>query len=144
MKKKTIRESGTPTDPKTLRAAPERVRIGESRLALRCALLRDFMPGTNLRSGLIAVVTLRDDGGRPIPSELRVVYLWVIHGNEVWASTFSDEPRPASIPSERQKVARGGPAWPPGAVVEAVVKLADAGGKTYLLRARGQRIMRTM
>ena len=134
-----------PPDIKSLKSAPEKIRIGRNQFALECYLWRDFAPGGPAGgTRLIASVTVKEVNGKPIPAGLRATYLWALNGNKVWATRFSEEPRPPAPPAHIEKVAREGPGWEPGTAVDVIVRMADAKGKTYLLRARNQRIARTM
>ena len=88
-------------------------------------LWRDFMPGPETStegSGLIASVTVSAVDSLDLPEGADLKRLWVFLGGEVWQTEFS-EVAVVSEPHSIQRVARGGPRWKPGSVVDVVTQL---------------------
>ncbi len=126
-----------------LQTAPNKVTINERSYAIDTYLWRDFMPSTTPGKGMIAKVRLKAQDGKAVPSTLIPDKLWVIKSNNqaVWETTFSDEPRISNQFVEM--VARGGPQWEPGSVVDVVLRLHDGKNNTYLVRSPSVKIQRT-
>ena len=65
------------------------------------------MPGSDT-PGIIAdvkIVAARGDS----PEEMTLGKVFVIHGDDVWVSAFSNEPRPSPPPGTIEGIARNGP-----------------------------------
>ncbi len=129
-----------------LRAAPTILTLGDQHLMLRTFMWRDFQPVAP-RDGrpLISIFWIYSSDSTALPSTLTTDAAWVVNGELVWDTYFSDEEPP---PSEQQpyqlyKVARDGPKWGPDIEVDAVVRIRDVGNQTHLLRAASQHIGRT-
>ena len=135
-----------PTAPlKTLEellSAPEEVNINGQDYTLSTYLWRDFMPPSN-GSDLMAVVTISEKNSMEIPPGLDATYSWVINGDEVWSTSFSDESRPPTPTYQLERIARGGPEWDTGINVDVVVKIIDGSGEEYLLKVSNQLIQAT-
>lgn len=119
-----------------LSAASTEIQVQDRRYVLNGYIWRDFMP-VSPADGLPmqAVITLVDVNGLDIPAEVGMERLWVISGAEVWEAKFSDELRHRASGDRMEKIARDGPKWEPGTVVNAVVRLTVSDGQKYLLRA---------
>jgi len=79
----------------------------------------------------------------PFPGTVDADKLWIINGQEVWETEFSDEeiPQDPNRMHQLEKVARDGPKWGPDIYVDVVVKVKDyANFRIYLLRASNQYI----
>src|SRR5512137_3176674 len=131
-----------PSPPREeLLAAPLVVTINGRDFNLETFIYRDLMP-TSDPDGfpLYAIVYLTALDGQPFPDYIDSDRLWVINGDRVWETTFSDESRPRSPthPYQLEKMARDGPRWAPGDQVEVVVRVTTVG--TRLLRATNQTI----
>ena len=131
-----------------LRAAPDVALLGGQEYKLETYLWRDFMPtpGAAPVSGgppLTALVQVVEQHNRPVPSDLKIESLWILNGQEVWASTPADESSPPLPENEIERISRGGPTWETGIVVDAVVGLRQGDGTLVLLRAADQLIQRT-
>ena len=136
----------SPTDIDTLLSSPEQVEINSRRYTLETYLWRDFMPSTPPDGKpLIALIRVIAIDLLPFPSTLDANRLWVINGQEVWETEFSDEEIPTNPNRKHQleKIARNGPKWGPGIYVDVVVRIIDYKNKTYLLKALNQYIGRT-
>ena len=116
-----------------LLSSPEEVNINGQNYTLSSYLWRDFMPPSD-GSDLMAVVTISEKNSIEIPAGLDATYLWVINGDEVWSTSFSDESRPPTPTYQLGKIARGGPKWDTGINVDVVVKIIDGSGGEYLLK----------
>ena len=110
-------------------------------------LWRDFMPtigGGGGGSPLMAALEVTAVGADAFPASVTVDRLWVVNGDEVWAThPVEEQPRGGAGATTLAVMAREGPRWGPGITVDVVVRLRAAGGGTMLLRAAGQPIHRT-
>jgi hypothetical protein len=110
-------------------------------------LWRDFMPtigGSGGGSPLMAALEVTVVGASEFPASVTVDRLWVLNGDEVWATRpVEEQPRGGAGATTLAVMAREGPKWGPGITVDVVVRLRAAGGATTLLRAAGQPIHRT-
>jgi len=61
--------------------------------------------------------------------------LWVINGDETWATPFSDEDRPDQPAHRINEIARDGPTWGTGISVDVVVEVSTGADDFYLLAA---------
>ena len=128
--------------PSEILAAPTEIVVGSSALRLTTYFWRDFQPGSSTDTRLLAQLQIRAAAGEALPSALVVEKAWLILADQAWLST----PRQEGPPSGAGSVAymlRGGPEWPVGALVTAVIQLRDAGNNSYFLRASPQAIQRT-
>jgi hypothetical protein len=133
-----------PTGPsvslKQLEGAPETVAIGDREFTLETSLYRDFFPICPPDGRpLIAITYVVASGEEQFPVWLDADRLWVVNGEEVWEVVPIEEKRPYPD-NQLMKVARDGPKWKPRIYVDVVVRLVDAKGNTYLLRAADQQI----
>ena len=127
-----------------LRAAPTQVSVGGQVYGLEASLWRDFMPPSPPDGGpLTALVRVVERNADPVAPDLKLEFLWVINGEEIWATRFSDEPRPAPPPNELHAIAREGPKWGPDVAVDVVVGLRRGGDSLEFLRAPDRVIDRT-
>ncbi|MCH8567138.1 MAG: hypothetical protein LAT67_02685 [Balneolales bacterium] len=129
-----------------LMAAPDTLYIGDQALVMDTYLLRDFMPTSNPNSNsLSASLTIKTTDLTPFPESLTADAAWIVNIIDVWDTYLSGANTPPSQTGahELRKVARNGPMWNTGLVVEVIVRLRHTDGSTYLLRAPNQRIMRT-
>jgi hypothetical protein len=128
-----------------LQKAPTSLTLNGRSYQIETYIWRNFMPGVSSdnNKGMIASVRLKAQDGKAIPSLLIPDKLWVIkdNGKSVWETTFSDKPRISSGVVEM--VARSGPNWQPGSVVDVVIRLKNAQNQTYFLRASSQKIQST-
>jgi hypothetical protein len=137
----TAPDSERPTE---LRAAPTTVAVGGKTLTVQTALWRDFMPVSPPDGKpLIAVAQVRTSDGSAVPEHVRADAIWVLHGTEMWMATPIEERTRAETAPSYEVVARDGPKWGPDVTVDVVLRLRDASGQAFLLRAPNQRIRAT-
>lgn len=126
-----------------LLAAPLEIEIDGRAYTLATSLWRDMMPSDDVESSdLAAFVYITAVDGQPFPADVDATYVWVINGDETWATEFSKEYRPPSQSRLYQlgEAVGGGPRWDVGTEVEVVVQVTDKLGKVHLLRATGVKI----
>ncbi|MDZ4806036.1 MAG: hypothetical protein SGI90_14350 [Candidatus Eisenbacteria bacterium] len=129
-----------------LRSAPDTLAFGGHDLVLRTFIWRDFQPVSPPNGKpLIAIFWVYSADSTALPAKLTADAAWVVHGQEIWNTYLTaEEPPPGEQePYQLEMVAREGPPWGPGIEVDAVVRLRDGTGKTYLIRASRQPILRT-
>lgn len=129
-----------PTPPE-LANAPTEIVIANSTLRLTSFLYRNFQPGPAMDTRIIAPLRIESGPGQVVPAGVRVQTAWIILGDEAWISTPRQE-RPPPSPDTVEYVSRGGPEWPIGALLTAVVEIRDANNVSYLLRGHPQRLVR--
>ena len=133
----------TDPSPIELDGARLRVQIAGSEFRLETYLWRDFMPiGPPDGQPLIAVLRIVTTDATRIPEGLKAEKVSITHQGEVWTAAVKQE-YPSTEPGVLEVVARNGPKWGPGVTVDVVVRLRDARGQTYWLRAPDQPIHRT-
>ncbi len=124
-------------------AIPQRIVVSGESLMLETYIWRDFMPiAPPDGRAMTAAISIKTVSAEPFPSNVDADSMWVFNNSQTWETAFTDEARP-SDPHVLSKVARDGPLWQPGAVVDVVVRLKDNSGKTWLLRAANQTVQRT-
>lgn len=127
-----------------LTAAPTRVTLAGTTLTLGTELWRDFMPiAPPDGRPLVVVLRVRTDDGSTVPATVRADTMWVVFGSEIWSGVPEEQRSRAETAPVYELVARDGPKWSPGVTVEVVVRLRDASGRGFLLRAANQLIRRT-
>jgi hypothetical protein len=130
---------GSPAAPDTprpeptiaeLRAAPLAVTIGGTRIQLQAALWRNFQPTIGPgNTGLNLSVRLSG-----APTAVVVDRVWVVFADQVWGTTVEWSPATGDW------IARNGPMWETGAIVDVVARLRATDGTVTLLRVADQRI----
>jgi len=126
-----------------LQSAPEEIILVNQEYILETFLWRDFMPVSPPNGKpLIALIKVIEKNEVPIAADLDLAYLWIICGQEIWSTTFTDE-TPGSPDNELHRIARDGPEWGPGIQVDVIVGLMPGNGQMKLLRASDQLISRT-
>lgn len=134
----------TPSELARVRVATDSVTAEAAVLRLSTYLWRDFMPiappdGDSLR----AVLRITTADSSAFPPAVRADAMWIPNGRDVWA-TWVRETRERSVGYPALEVsAEGGPKWGPGIEVDVVVRLRDAAGSAWYLRAQKQMIRRT-
>jgi hypothetical protein len=125
-----------------LLTAPEQVEIDNREFVLETALYRDFAPICPPDGNpMFAVIWVVATDSLPFPSSLNADFLWVINeARDVWVTDFEEEY--TTIDDYKlKKTALDGPKWdttPSPVLVDAIVRLKDSAGSTYLLRAADQ------
>lgn len=129
-----------PRDPSGNRPPP--TGIGRIPYQVQATLSRDFMPFSPPDGKpLVAGFRIQTVDGSSIPSSVTADSAWVYNGAAVWSTAVvEEEPRSGS---EFRVIARGGPKWGPGIEVDVVVRVIDAEGNRFLLKAPRQFISRT-
>lgn len=123
---------------KVLQGAPEKIEMGGREFTLETFLWRDFMPMCPPEGRpLIAKTYVVASGEEEFPAWLDADYVWVINGEEVWEEQLTNERVPGKT-NEFIRIARDGPLWKPLIRVDVVVRVVDAKGNEYLLRAADQ------
>ena len=121
--------------------SPNQLVVDNATLRLDIYPYRDFQPGTEVDTRMIAGFRLVVSGG-PFPAGLRAEKAWLVRGDEAWVSVPNPQPQ-TSTPNQVEYVSRKGPQWPVGDLVVGVVQLRDARNNSYLLRSASQPIGRT-
>ena len=133
--------------PEELLAKPEQISINGEAYSIKTFLWRDFMPDCPPNGQpLLGQINLIGDANSELPKTVDLDKVWLVSGNKVWESDFSNENRPISNNNKikMEKVVIGGPKWGPGINVDVVVRVIDkADNKEYFLRAPNQPINRT-
>jgi len=140
------RDPEVPAVPReSLATAPEEAVAGDLTFVIEETYLwRDFQPvSPPSDGGLMAVIRIAEADSMAIPPDTHLAYLWVLNGDEVWATDFAEPAQPGWPPHMQVRVARGGPAWGPHIYVDVVVGIRVADGGLHLLAARDQWIHRT-
>ena len=124
-------------------SAPERVVIDGREYTLAASAWRDFQPvAPPDGQPLIVVAEVSPSDMMPLPSDLAIDRVWVLHGRREW-SAVPEQPGGQEPPATRLEVsARNGPKWGPGIKVDVVVRMRR-GEETWLVRAPGVDIKRT-
>ena len=135
---------------KELRNAPAEIVLDGKSLSLSAYLWRDFSPGPFGERPLMVAVKVATSDKQPFPSRVRIDRIWVLFGEQIWASDFRGRAQSPSLNKEGwiycsdspvcEASARGGPTWSPGVLVDVVVRLIDKEGKHHLIQARKQPI----
>jgi hypothetical protein len=126
-----------------LRAAPETLVVNGAKITAQASIWRDFMPttppttnGSELR-GAVDLVPVDPTFQASTPSKL---FVWVVHGSEVWIGTLTHEGVGSS--GGQRYTCAGGPRWDTGSKVDVVVGIPD--GKHHdLVADRAVTILRT-
>ena len=135
---------------KDLRNAPAEIVLDGKSLSLSAYLWRDFAPGPIGERPLMVVVKVATSDKQPFPSRVRIDRIWVLFGEEIWASDYRGRSQDPSDTKEDwiycsdspvcEASARGGPLWRPGVLVDVVVRLLDKEGKHHLIQVQRQTI----
>lgn len=133
---------GAPEAPplSELRASPEVLTVGGKDIVLTTSMWRDFMPVAPPDGrALIAIFYISTADSSAFPEGMTSDAAFVIYGDEVWATYYTGEHQEYDQrPYRIVEVARDGPKWGPNVHVDAVVRLRDSSGNTFLLRAADQ------
>lgn len=117
--------------------------IDGKQIILNAQLNRDFAPSSPENGQpLIVRVEVLTSGGDDLPDGLETDAVWVMVKDEVWGSSFSDE----QFPEDRSrivKIARDGPTFGIGERADVIIRIHH-NGTTYLLKASGKEITKTM
>ncbi len=138
---------GPPSVPlNQLLASPDTITVDGTQLYLTTYLHRDFMPisppdGNPLVANSYVSATDTINVNRLISTDA----IWVVYQGQVWKSWLTTPAAPTDPQWAKSVtgIARDGPKWGPDVRVDAVVRVSDSKGETYLLRASDQWIGRT-
>jgi hypothetical protein len=136
-----------------LRAVPMRVSVSSTTLRISVYLWRDFQPRVSLRRDfqpasppdgqpLIAVVRVRTVAEALLP-EISAGRIAVIRRGQAWIAPMVEENPYSRGDSRLEVVARNGPRWGPGILVDVILELRDSSGKAHLIRVPDEEIERT-
>jgi len=92
---------------------------------------------------LIAGVKVAADPPSPARLSIQAFRLVLVYGSTLWITGVVEEHGSRRNQSGFEVVAREGPKWEPGVLVDAVLEIRDGDGHSYLVRAAEQRIHRT-
>jgi hypothetical protein len=120
-----------------LAAAPPAATLSGRPVTMSAGAGRDFMPSVDDVSDCLSVgVEIVAERGGMLPPALRADRVIVVHGDEVWVAPLVER-NPWTRTSRRfTAVANRGPKWPPGARLDVVASLTEAGSAAmHLLRS---------
>ena len=124
-----------------LRSSPETIIIGSNYLMLTTYLWRDFMPiAEEDGSKLFCNSKLTDVDHVGISNSIKLTKLYVIKGDEVWKTNYSEIIH--KIDYILEGVASKGPKWGPEIEVDVVCEF-ESSGKVHRILAKSQWITRT-
>ena len=86
---------------------------------------------------MIAIVTLTEEHGMPVPPTLHAEKIWILQGESVWETSTIEERR---NDTRCDFVVRNGPKWQPRSAVDVIVRLKDGNGRSFLLAMPNQAI----
>ncbi len=135
-------KSSVKPQPANLRDTPTQLTVGDSTYKLQASLWRSFTPPLKEPDGrpLIALVRLDESNLQPIHAGVEIDYLWIVHGDQIWETRFSDEDRPRPPAHIFERIAREGPKWGPEVKVDVIVNVAMDGSSVGRLRLPEQMI----
>jgi hypothetical protein len=140
-----LRPPGSDIPPLTvaqLLQAPDTLRVDGATLTAQVSLWRDFMNQPANGSLLYASVHLNGAPPDTIPPTAGKVYLWVIHGSDVWSATLALGPTDPD--GTRIYSASGGPRWGPGIDVDVVIGVRTSPSDVALVLRRNVPILMTL
>jgi len=120
------------------------ITIDGNELELKAYLWRDFMPtSTPSGQGLISINWLLNVDSVSIPDYIVLSKQFVISGDSIWTTDYSDELR-ETPDYVIERISRNGPFWEPNTEVTIVAKVVNLSNSTeHYLRLEDQLIMRT-
>ena len=135
--------SVTETPPmKLLQAAPDVITVADRNLILKTQLWRNFMPiSPPDGKPLIGSIVLQTMEKVSLPPGVQVEAVWVVNDKTLW-SPSPLEVNKGDDSTQIEIVVRNGPKWGPGIKVDVVVRVRDAQGHAFLLKAPRQEIQR--
>ena len=128
-----------------LLSAADTLTLENQKIVMTTYMWRDFMPiSPPGGKPLAAIIYIETIDKSTISPSITSDAIYIVKGNEVWKSNFSNEQLPSDviIPFRIVKIARDGPKWGPGIYVDVVVRL-KVNGASYLLKSSQQYIGRT-
>jgi len=125
---------------------PDSIYIDEQAIRFDIYLWRDFMPGPGLKeTDLKIVVRIFMKNAGYLPVGLDADSVWVIYQDELWREELhtSTEQKLKTPRKTLEKMANGGPKWPPGAEVSIILRLIDHEGNTFKIKKEHLKIQQT-
>ncbi|HZH86281.1 MAG TPA: hypothetical protein VFD77_03120 [Brumimicrobium sp.] len=124
-----------------LKASPESIVIGSDSLVLKTYIWRDFMPiAEENGSPMFCINFLTDKDSLNIEQSIILKKQYVINGEKVWTSDYTEVKDPSSFYMEGY--ISGGPKWGPDIYVDVVCEFKYL-GSTYRILAKAQEIEMT-
>ena len=128
----------------TLTRAPTSVVIEGKTLALGASLWRDFQPISPPNGKpMIAGLQVQSRDGSAVPTTVTADAVWLVLGTEVWSGVPREERSRHETAPIYELVARDGPKWEPGVLVDVILQLRDASGRVSRLRVANQLVRGT-
>ena len=125
-----------------IESVPDTIEIEGTHLYLSSELWRNFMPpNCSECSRLAASIRIIDCDSVSVPGSVDPQCIWVLNGDKIWGSRFSDEVLPPNYPYVVLRIARCGPKWDTDILVDVIVKI-NSGDDVYFIRNRDVRILR--
>jgi hypothetical protein len=125
-----------------IESVPDTIEIEGTRLHLSSELWRNGMPSIcSDCSRVAAYVRIIDCDSVSVHGSVDPQCIWVLNGDEIWGSRFSNEVLPPNYPYIVLRVARCGPKWPADILADVIVKI-ESGNERYFIRNRNVRILR--
>ena len=123
-----------------LLAAPETLSVGDQSIFLNTSIYLNLQPSVS-ETPMIITTYIETIDSSVFPSNVTVDAIYIVNGNQIWKSYFSNEtpPEPEHRTYRIFKIARDGPYWGPEIYVDAIVT-CKIDKKTFLLRASNQLI----
>jgi hypothetical protein len=138
-----------PTSPasisaSSLTAAPTSVVVDGKTLTLAASLWRDFQPiSPPDGKPMIAGLQVQSLDGSAVPATVTADTVWLVHGTEVWSGVAREERSRQDTAPVYEVVAREGPKWEPGVLVDVIVQLRGGSGRVSRLRVANQLVRGT-
>jgi hypothetical protein len=128
----------------TLTTVPTVVVVEGKTFTLGASLWRDFQPiSPPDGKPMIAVLHVQSSDGSAVPTTITADMVWLVHGTDVWSGVPREERSRQDTAPIYELVARDGPKWEPGVLVDVVVQLRDASGRASRLRVANQLVRAT-
>lgn len=128
----------------TLTASPTTVVIEGQTLTLAASLWRDFQPiSPPDGKPMIAGLQVQSLGGSAVPATVTADTVWLVHGTDVWSGVAREERSRQDTAPVYEVVARDGPKWGPGVLVDVILQLRHASGRVSRLRVANQLVRAT-
>jgi hypothetical protein len=123
--------------------AAQTVTVDQRTYAIQSFVWRDFMPGDPCTK-LTCVVRFIAIDSLPLPEGTTLGPLWIRHGDDWWNVEFTNENPPEPYLLFRTSaVARCGPSWPTGDLVDVSVRIRFGSETELYMRESGVEIVRT-
>jgi hypothetical protein len=124
-----------------LRTVPSTVSAAGTTLTIESYLWRDFEPISPPDGKQLIIIVQPHSESPDVLQSTAVERIAVVHDDAVWIAPAVEEQPRSDAPLE--VIARGGPKWGPHVLVDVIVQLNTADGRSHFVASRGQRIDRT-